>query len=136
MALAANRNPDFKAVTSITLGLKTGVHVYAGGLVFNDAGWARGGTPTVSTLVVGVSRDEADNTGGGNGAKNVVADREGAYPFLNGTSGDALAAADIMKDVYAIDDVTVGKTDGSGTRPVAGKLVAFGADGIPWVMIK
>lgn len=134
-ALAANRNPDLRGVTSITLGAKTNVHVYAGGFVFNDAGWARGGVPTVNTPVLGISRDEVDNTGGANGAKNVVAERGDAYPFANGAGGDALAAADIGKNVYAIDDATVGKTDGAGTRPVAGTLVALGADSIPWVQI-
>src|SRR4051812_36719789 len=134
-ALAANRNADVRGVSSITLGAKTNVVVYAGGFVFNDAGWARGGVPTAITPVLGISRDFVDNTGGANGAKNVIAERGDAYPFANGAGGDALAAADIGKTVYAVDDATVGKTDGGATRPVAGTLVAFGADNIPWVQI-
>lgn len=133
---AANRNTPYRGVNSITIGAKTGVHIYAGGLLFNDAGWGRGGVPTASTPVLGVVRNEVDNTLGANGALQVTGDREGGYPFVNGASGQALAALDIGNDVFAIDDQTVGKTSASGTLPIAGKLVAFGADGVPWVQIK
>lgn len=134
-ALSANKLRDSRDVNSITMGAKTGVHVYGGAMVFNDAGYARGGTPTATTPVLGVSQVEVDNSGGGNGALSVTADRGRAYPFANGTSGDLLAAADIGNQVYAIDDNTVGKTNGSSTRPVAGTLVAIDAQGQCWVKV-
>lgn len=135
-AATANRNTPYRGVTSITMGAKTAVHIYAGAMVFNDAGWARGGTPTATTPVIGSNRNEVDNSGGGNGALNVVADREGAYPFFNGASGDLLAQSDVMSLVFAIDDATVGKTNGSSTRPTAGMLVAIDANGYCWVQFK
>lgn len=134
-ALAASRNISERNVNSITLGAKAGVVVYAGGFVFNDAGWARGGVPTATTPVLGVSRALVDNTAGANGAMNVIADRGMAYPFVNGTSGDLLAAADIGNQVYAVDDQTAGKTSGSATRPIGGTLVNIDAQGVPWVKV-
>jgi hypothetical protein len=133
--LSANRNVPSRAVSSITIGAKGGAHIYAGGFVFNDAGVGRGGTPTATTPVLGVATYEVDNTNGADNAVNVKADRERAYPFNNGTSGDLLAATDIGNDVYAVDDNTVGKTSGTNTRPIAGKLVAIDALGC-WVQLK
>jgi hypothetical protein len=134
MSLSANRNAPSRRVSSITIGVKGAAHIYAGGFVFNDAGVGRGGTPTATTPVLGVATAEVNNTGADN-AVNVTADREQAYPFNNGTSGDLLAAADIGNDVYAVDDNTVGKTSGTNTRPIAGKLVAIDAYGC-WVQLK
>jgi hypothetical protein len=135
-AQTANRNTPYRGVTSITIGAKAAVHVYAGGFAFNDAGWGRGGVPTATTPVLGVVRNEVDNTSGANGALNVIADREGAYPFFNSASGDLLANTDIGNDVYAADDQTVAKTSNTNVRPIAGKLVAIDANGMCWVQIK
>jgi len=47
----------------------------------------------------------------------------GSFVLFAGTSGDALAQSDVGSAVYLIDEVTVGKTNGSATRPVAGTLL-------------
>jgi hypothetical protein len=133
--LSANRLRDSREVNSITTGVKAAIHIFAGALVFNDAGVARGGVPTATTTVLGVAQGEADNTSGADGAIKVTADRNKAYPFANGASGDLLAPADIGNAVYAIDDNTVGKTSGSATRPIAGTLVSIDAQGQCWVKV-
>lgn len=135
MALSANRLAGEREVNSITMGAKAAAHVYAGGLVFNDAGYARGGVPTATTAVLGVAAGEVDNSAGANGALPVTAMRRRAWPFANGSAGDVLAAADIGNPVYAVDDATVGKTSGTNTRPIAGTLVAIDAQGQCWVEI-
>lgn len=48
----------------------------------------------------------------------------GTFLVAPGTGADALAQADCGNSVYVIDEVTVGKTTGGGTRPVAGVLLA------------
>lgn len=135
MSLSANRLAGEREVNSITFGVKAAVHIYAGGMVFNDAGVARGGVPTATTPVLGVADNEADNSQGAANAITVRAMRRKAWPFANGTSGDLLAAADIGNQVYAVDDATVGKTNGTNTRPVAGTLIAIDAQGQCWVAI-
>lgn len=131
--LAANRVMPSRAVNSITIGCKANVRVYSGSLVFNDAGVGRGGTPAVDTPVLGVNSEEVNNVGGADNALNLTAEL-GCFPFGIGSSGDALTAADIGATVYAIDDNTVGKTSGTNTRPVAGKLVRI-ENGQAWVQL-
>ena len=69
---------------------------------------------------------------------------DGIFPFFIGSSGDALAQADVGNFVYAIDDQTVGKTDGGTGRPRVGQLIsiesiggvnmAFVAIGTEWAL--
>ena len=47
----------------------------------------------------------------------------GTFYLAGGTSADALTQANIGKVVYVIDEVTVGATNGSSTRPAAGVLI-------------
>ena len=50
----------------------------------------------------------------------------GSFWLTPGLSSDALTQADVGNPVYLIDGLTVGKTSGSSTRPVAGKLEKLG----------
>ena len=74
------------------------------------------GTPTVSTPIVEGTTAGVDTIG----------IDTGSFWLTPGTSGDALTQADVGNVVYVIDEVTVGKTSGGATRPVAGRLVAIG----------
>lgn len=61
-------------------------------------------------------------------AKNYAAGGEkvtvkrGVFGFGNSAAADEITAADIGKVAYVVDDQTVAKTDGVGTRPVAGVI--------------
>ena len=48
------------------------------------------------------------------------------------TAADAITLADIGKDCFIVDDQTVAKTDGAGTRSRAGRVFDVDADGV-WV---
>jgi len=74
------------------------------------------GTPTTSSPIV---------TGTTNGSHTIGIDT-GTFWLTPGSSGDALTQADVGATVYVIDEVTVGKTDGGGSRPVAGVLAEIG----------
>ena len=76
----------------------------------------KNGTPTVSSPIV---------AGTANG-DTIIGIDTGSFYLANGTAGDALAQADIGATVYVVDEVTVGKTSGSNTRPIAGKLMNIG----------
>ena len=47
----------------------------------------------------------------------------GTFYLQGGTAGDALTQANVGGVVYVIDEQTVGATNGSSTRPVAGILM-------------
>jgi hypothetical protein len=111
------------------------VSIYAGTIAVTRAGYAQpahtptnadicwgiynglnNGSPTVSTPI----------TNGTTAGDIVIGIDTGTFWLTPGTSSDALTQADVGATVYVVDEVTVGKTDGSNTRPVAGKLAAIG----------
>lgn len=58
--------------------------------------------------------------------------QQGWAKFQVGTNSDAIPATTAPgTPVYAIDNQTVGLTDGSGTRPLAGKLVYVDSSSVP-----
>jgi hypothetical protein len=56
----------------------------------------------------------------------------GEYSWGNSAAADAIAQADVGNDCYAVDDATVAKTDGTGTRSKAGTIMGVDASGV-WV---
>lgn len=53
--------------------------------------------------------------------------KPGIYSLNNSAGADAIAAADVGRLAYVVDDNTVALTDGAGLRPAAGKI--YGLDG-------
>src|SRR5882724_623503 len=93
----------------LNLGLAATTTVYRGSIALKNAsGYLKNSASPLSTDTCMVLVDIATGT----------------FFLSAGTAGDALTIADIGSKVYVIDEVTVGKTDGSATRPVAGTLVA------------
>lgn len=112
---------------------KTNTKVWMGALVVLNAGYAAPGTTGLNLIALGVAKQTYDNLGGLDGAKDVVVDA-GVFPFANSSAGDLITQADAGKDCYIVDDQTVAKTDGTGTRSRAGKIVRIDASGV-WVLI-
>lgn len=50
----------------------------------------------------------------------------GSFYLANGTGSDAIAQANVGATCYVLDEITVGATSGSSTRPVAGRIEAIG----------
>jgi hypothetical protein len=107
--------------------------IYAGSLVALDGGYAVPATASTGISVIGVSDERADNAGGADGAINVKV-RRGLFRFANSTSGDLITLSDVGADCYVVYDNQVGKTDGSGARPAAGKIVDVDSLGV-WVEV-
>ncbi len=128
MALAAGRKDLDNAGQLVqTLGrpAATGKTFYNNAMVCLFAGYLRPVTGVFGERVVGVADTTlADNivTTGADGASKIVT-KSGIFPFLIGGGADALVQADVGSRVFAIDDTTVGKTDGGVRRPRAGQLV-------------
>ena len=57
---------------------------------------------------------------------------KGVFPFKNSAAADEITNAEIGSDCYIVDDETVAKTDGTGTRSVAGKVFLVDDYGV-WV---
>ena len=72
-----------------------------------------------------------DNTGAAGAAS--VEYRIGLFLFANSSAGDLITIADIGKACFIVDDQTVAKTDGTGTRSRAGIVDGIEASGGVWV---
>lgn len=114
-------------------GMAASVTIFEGSIVAMDtSGNLRPGRATATDIVVGVARDGYVN---GTTAGATIAECDcGVFAFDSGTAGDAITIANKGATVYVIDDQTVGLTNGTNTRPAAGKVHDVTADGV-WVAI-
>ncbi|SMF94345.1 hypothetical protein SAMN02949497_1655 [Methylomagnum ishizawai] len=132
-ALAAERNTPQLDEGIYGQPVKASVKIYKGGLVVASAGYAAPGTAATGLIALGRAEETVDNSSGGNGDKNIRI-RPGVFRFGNSASADAIAQADAGADCYIVDDQTVAKTNGSGTRSRAGKIHSVDSLGV-WVLI-
>lgn len=102
--------------------LAASVTIYKGALlVRNSAGYIKPGTTATGEIAIGVACEDVTNSGAA-GAKRVTFER-GVFPMANSSAGDAIVdPTECDKTVYIVDDQTVAKTDGGGTRSAAGKV--------------
>ncbi len=107
------------------------VCIYAGAIVSIDATLkqARPGRATVTDIAVGRAPKTYDNTGGPAAAFKIAV-AGGIFRYNNSASGDLIAQADVGGTCYVVDDQTVAKTDNTGARPAAGKIIGVDADGV------
>lgn len=104
-------------------GVKANVKLLKGALAVNDAtGYTTNASTATGLIALGIVRETVDNTGGANGEQKVQLD-VGEFVFENSAAGDAIGLTEIGKDVYIVDNQTVAKTDGTGTRSRAGKCI-------------
>lgn len=135
-ALAAERNtPSLgkSGLPDLSWPIADNVKVYKGSLVMESAGYATPGATATGKLALGRAAATVDNTVSGHtaGALNVPIER-GIFRWGNSAAGDAIAQADCGATCYMVDDQTVAKTDGTGTRSAAGTVVAVDSSGV-WV---
>ena len=81
---------------------------------------------------IGRAEAQINNIGGSNGDLNITV-RRGVFCFAN-AAADAVTRTEIGKSCYVVDDYSVAKTNGTGSRSVAGKVVDVTSDGV-WVEI-
>lgn len=132
MALTADRNTPAREATRRQFNVLAAVKIFAGALVMIDAnGRAAPGATATAKKGVGRAAALADNSAGANDAIKADVD-VGVFRFKNSSAGDAIAQADIGATCYIVDDETVAKTDGTGTRSAAG--IVFDVDSLGvWV---
>ncbi len=129
-ALTADRKvaqygtPDLRDPLLLNFPVAASAKLYGGAIAGTDtAGRLKlMSSPAQGDIVWGLIDRIADNSSGGAGAIRANV-KQGVFYMANGTSADAIAVANRGQLCYVIDDQTVGLTDGSGTRPVAGMIV-------------
>lgn len=104
-----------------------GVHIYQGALICVEAGvgLAKPAIEDTGLVALGVAEYEVDATNADDGAMFVHVKPGRWSGFSSATAGDAITAADIANVVYMVDDNTLAKTDGTGTRSPAGTFLGF-----------
>lgn len=125
------RKGDGNKARTFSLPVKANTKIYAGSLVVVDAGYAAPGRTATGLKVVGRAKTTVDNTGGAAGDKTIEVER-GVFKWANSAAGDLIAQADVLNSCFIVDDQTVAKTDGTGTRSAAGTIVQVDSDGV-WV---
>ncbi len=133
-ALTAGRNTPKRDGKDFSRPVAAATKLYQGALVCLSAtGYAVPGSTATTLTADGVARADADNSSGANGAISVDVEK-GVFRFVNSSAADAITAAEIGDTCYIVDDQTVAKTDGTGTRSAAGPIVDVDAQGV-WVRI-
>jgi hypothetical protein len=131
-ALLGDRGTVERSGDTLVLNAAATKKYFAGALIARDAN-GRATPGAVATTLRGVGRceDFVDNSFGANDAVTVRI-RKGIFRYANSAAADQVTAADIGKSCYIMDDQTVAKTDGGGTRSVAGNVFDVDAQGV-WV---
>jgi hypothetical protein len=88
------------------------------------------GATSATLRAVGVTQSALSNPGAAGTVRGDVA--TGIFTFANSAAADQLARADIGSTCYIVDNATVAKTNGGGTRSAAGRVFDVDADGV-WV---
>jgi hypothetical protein len=141
-ALARNKNTKEIAVLGsapavCVQGIKASAEIFAGSIVCLDTAQRLvPGAATASLIAFGVALEYAKDTSGVDLSTKCRA-KPGVFgPFTSATGGgDDIAADDIGKVCYVVDDQTVALTSDTSTRPVAGKVHSVDANGGVYVAI-
>lgn len=133
-ALTVERDTRRRSGELLALKAAAAKKYLAGALCARDAN-GRATPGATATTLVGVGRvaETVDNSAGIDDAVDVQIEK-GIFRFANDGVAPA-ALADIGNNCYIVDDQTVAKTDGTGTRSVAGKIFDVDSLGV-WVDLR
>ena len=130
--LTTDRQTPERLGSDFSLPVLAATLIYAGSIVVLDAaGMSQPGSTAVGLVCAGRADERADNSAGADGDIKAKI-RSGVFRFGNSAAADEITAAEIGDDCYIVDDQTLAKTDGTGTRSVAGKVVDVDTQGV-WV---
>jgi hypothetical protein len=129
-ALTADRSTRTVLGDFFELPLAASTLIFAGSLTaVNAAGYATKGAVSTTLKQFGRADERVDNSAGANGAKTIRI-ATGIFRWANSAAGDLIANSEIGLDCYIVDDQTVAKTTGGGTRSRAGKVAFVDASGV------
>ena len=130
VALTADRNTPEGSGTLREGLLGAAQAIFAGGILMRNAsGHLIKGAVAVGSFGVGRASDRVASTTAG---VTPIKYKPGVFRFANSAAADLIVTADIGAPCYIIDDQTVAKTNGTGTRSPAGAVDGVDALGV-WV---
>lgn len=130
--LAAARNTPARLGSVRSVGLATAAVIYMGALVcVNATGYAVRGDAVATLRGLGRAKQTVDNSAGQDGDLSIEVET-GVFLFGNSAAADEITTADLDNLCYVVDDETVAKTNGGGTRGVAGYIIDVDERGV-WV---
>jgi len=131
-ALTKDRATPYRDGIEIDFPVAANIKIYAGSLVCaNTTGYAVPAADTAGLKFAGVALEQADNTGGANGAKTVRLRRSGVFEF----DAASITQAMVGTAMYIVDDHTMDDATGPTNDIRIGILVKYVADTIGWVDI-
>ncbi|ENX20186.1 hypothetical protein F892_03109 [Acinetobacter vivianii] len=129
-------NTDYRDGILIPVALAASTVVLMGTFAVVNAegyGLASSAVGGLDQVCVGVWDADAENTGGNGEAVGLVR-RNKQFLFAN-SAADPVTQAVLGTQIYIEDNQTVAKTDGAGTRSVAGRFMGFDENNNVWVEI-
>ncbi|MCX7559112.1 hypothetical protein OS190_05990 [Sulfitobacter sp. F26204] len=131
-ALIKDRNTLQRLGDNMLGPMASGETVFVGAMLLRRGdGFLTIGQPVVGAVGVGIAMAAIADTGAANGTTKGEY-QAGTFLLANSAAADLIATADIGAVCYAVDDQTVAKTDGTGTRSVAGFIADVEPRGV-WV---
>jgi len=122
MALTADRRTTEHLGKDYSCEVYQATKIYAGSIVCqNSTGYAVPGSTSTALRALGRAEEQVDNSAGASGALSVLY-RKGVFSFANSAAADEITIAQKDEICYIVDDQTVAKTSGVGTRSIAGKV--------------
>jgi hypothetical protein len=132
-ALAADRDTPRRDGHDLSYPVDAAKKIFQGALVVMKAGFLNPGATALNLIAVGRAKSTVDNSAGLAGDLQAPVER-GVFRFANSAAGDLIALTEVGKLCYIVDDQTVAKTDGGGTRSAAGTVRDVDVAGV-WVEI-
>ena len=119
-ALTASRAIQSKAGILFSYPVLANAIIHQGAIVcITAAGYAKPGVTGLNLVTVGIARESVDATGLASGVARVEVE-EMIAGCISAGGADAIAFDDVGQPCFLVDDQTVGLTDGTGTRSLAG----------------
>ena len=132
MALTADRNTPRRDGDIYEGPVAASKKLFAGAFgAFDASGNLTPGATATTLIGAGRVEELADNSAGLAGDINARV-RRGVFRWENSADADAITQAEIGDPCYLVDDQTVAKTNGGGTRSPAGWVMDVDDDGV-WV---
>jgi len=132
--LTSDRNTPAMAGDLRSGPIAAGETIHGGALVMRDAtGHLVAGATALNLTGVGRAEEAADNAAGADDDKS-LSYRPGIFRFRNSAAAGLVTIAETGTVCFAVDDQTVAKTDGTGTRSKAGVVEEVDALGV-WVRL-
>ncbi len=120
--LTKDRATPYRDGIEIEFPVASNAKIYAGSLVCaNTTGYAVPAADTAGLRFVGVAMQQADNTGGANGAMTVRLRRVGVFLF----DAANLTQAMVGTSMYVVDDHTIANSSGTTNGIRTGIMVKF-----------